>query len=344
MNIPKLGKKIFKPIILFDNKHTTTIKKEEENHEYEELIEQHRVKIKQMLDQNAQLWENEWRYYSGASEITSIEQVSPKEHIDEQKQTNFPERNNESHHYSQSSRHSSEFSSPIAISTLEPQTRNTTPPPLFHHERTFSIGNESTHSDIRDDLSTSSSSHVKRPSVSYPLEPEEDDDSNFIGEPFNPSYNPYSSKKRRRGNLPKEVTEFLKRWLILHKKHPYPTEREKQRLADETGLMVNQISNWFINARRRILQPLLESENRQIRIIRDKTIYNNYPLVDSDTTNDGQGSIDNSKYSYNHRRYYYRSDEETASHQYSGPPPWTSLSEKLPSMNVLEKDEAVFKD
>lgn len=55
----------------------------------------------------------------------------------------------------------------------------------------------------------------------------------------------------------------MKRWLILHKKHPYPTEREKQILADETGLMVNQISNWFINARRRILQPLLESENKQ---------------------------------------------------------------------------------
>jgi hypothetical protein len=196
------------------------------------------------------------------------------------------------------------------MNILEPQTRNPTPPPLFHHERTFSIGNESTQSDIGNDLSSSSSSHLKRLSVSYPIEPEEDDDSNFITEPFNPSYGSYGSKKRRRGNLPKEVTEFLKGWLILHKKHPYPTEREKQRLADETGLMVNQISNWFINARRRILQPLLESENQQIRIIRDKTIYNNYPLVDSDTTNDGQGSIDSSKYSYNHRRYYYRSDEE----------------------------------
>ncbi|OAD72245.1 Homeodomain-like DNA binding domain-containing transcription factor, partial [Phycomyces blakesleeanus NRRL 1555(-)] len=58
-------------------------------------------------------------------------------------------------------------------------------------------------------------------------------------------------KKRRRGNLPKEVTEFLKTWLVRHKKHPYPTEKEKLELAYRTGLTVNQISNWFINARRR---------------------------------------------------------------------------------------------
>jgi hypothetical protein len=86
----------------------------------------------------------------------------------------------------------------------------------------------------------------------------------FINEPeFHHTYRPNISRKRRRENLPKQVTEFLKQWLVLHKKHPYPTEREKQKLADETGLMVNQISNWFINARRRILQPLIESENRQ---------------------------------------------------------------------------------
>lgn len=70
-----------------------------------------------------------------------------------------------------------------------------------------------------------------------------------------------TQKKRRRGNLPKEVTEFLKGWLVDHKKHPYPSEKEKIQLANRTGLTVNQISNWFINARRRILQPMLESES-----------------------------------------------------------------------------------
>lgn len=74
-------------------------------------------------------------------------------------------------------------------------------------------------------------------------------------------------KKRRRGNLPKEVTEFLKRWLVQHKKHPYPSEKEKIDLAHQTGLTVNQISNWFINARRRILQPMLESEGIQAHLL-----------------------------------------------------------------------------
>lgn len=84
----------------------------------------------------------------------------------------------------------------------------------------------------------------------------------FIVEPrYHLVYNPNFGRKRKRENLPKNVTEYLKDWLIIHKKHPYPTEKEKQQLAEETGLTVSQISNWFINARRRILQPLLESES-----------------------------------------------------------------------------------
>ncbi|KAI7877591.1 hypothetical protein K492DRAFT_171616 [Lichtheimia hyalospora FSU 10163] len=76
-----------------------------------------------------------------------------------------------------------------------------------------------------------------------------------------------STSKRRRGNLPKQVTEYLKSWLVDHKQHPYPSEKEKLHLAQQTGLTVNQISNWFINARRRILQPMLESESLQARLI-----------------------------------------------------------------------------
>lgn len=61
--------------------------------------------------------------------------------------------------------------------------------------------------------------------------------------------------KRRRGNLPKSTTALLRTWLYDHTQHPYPSEEEKTTLATQTGLTLNQISNWFINARRRILQP-----------------------------------------------------------------------------------------
>ncbi|CAG8509408.1 26575_t:CDS:2 [Gigaspora margarita] len=67
--------------------------------------------------------------------------------------------------------------------------------------------------------------------------------------------------KKRRGNLPKATTALLKDWLARHKKHPYPTEEEKQGLAKKTALNLQQISNWFINARRRHLPLMLNSTN-----------------------------------------------------------------------------------
>lgn len=65
--------------------------------------------------------------------------------------------------------------------------------------------------------------------------------------------------RKRRGNLPKTVTAVLKQWLIDHCRNPYPTEAEKTGLKDKTGLTLNQISNWFINARRRLLPQILDT-------------------------------------------------------------------------------------
>ncbi|ORX52471.1 hypothetical protein DM01DRAFT_1408336 [Hesseltinella vesiculosa] len=67
--------------------------------------------------------------------------------------------------------------------------------------------------------------------------------------------------KRRRGNLPKPVTSILKKWLLEHCRNPYPTEDEKLLLKDQTQLTLNQISNWFINARRRTLPIILARLN-----------------------------------------------------------------------------------
>ena len=60
---------------------------------------------------------------------------------------------------------------------------------------------------------------------------------------------------RRRGKLPKAVIYYLKTWLLEHEDHPYPTEEEKRGFCETTGLDISQVSNWFVNARRRILAP-----------------------------------------------------------------------------------------
>ncbi|KAK2783291.1 hypothetical protein FQN53_009279 [Emmonsiellopsis sp. PD_33] len=67
--------------------------------------------------------------------------------------------------------------------------------------------------------------------------------------------------KKRRGNLPKPVTDILRAWFHEHLDHPYPSEEDKQMFITRTGLTISQISNWFINARRRQL-PALRNQVR----------------------------------------------------------------------------------
>ncbi|KAK0622854.1 hypothetical protein B0T14DRAFT_494426 [Immersiella caudata] len=68
-----------------------------------------------------------------------------------------------------------------------------------------------------------------------------------------------NKQRKRRGNLPKETTDKLRHWFMNHLNHPYPTEDEKQKLMQQTGLQMNQISNWFINARRRQLPAMINN-------------------------------------------------------------------------------------
>lgn len=57
-----------------------------------------------------------------------------------------------------------------------------------------------------------------------------------IGEPLD------SRGKRRRGNLPKPVTDILRAWFHEHLDHPYPTEEDKQIFMSRTGLSISQVS------------------------------------------------------------------------------------------------------
>jgi hypothetical protein len=56
-----------------------------------------------------------------------------------------------------------------------------------------------------------------------------------------------SRSKRRRGNLPKPVTDILKQWFHEHLDHPYPSEEDKQMFIARTGLSISQVSNGHIH-------------------------------------------------------------------------------------------------
>lgn len=58
--------------------------------------------------------------------------------------------------------------------------------------------------------------------------------------------------------LPDHAVAVLKTWLYENFLHPYPTDSDKQMLAQQTGLSKNQVSNWFINARVRLWKPMVE--------------------------------------------------------------------------------------
>lgn len=51
--------------------------------------------------------------------------------------------------------------------------------------------------------------------------------------------------------FPRAAVKVLKDWMLMHIDHPYPTDEEKEDLKQQTGLSLNQISNWMANTRRR---------------------------------------------------------------------------------------------
>lgn len=67
---------------------------------------------------------------------------------------------------------------------------------------------------------------------------------------------------KKRGIFPKQATNILRAWLFQNLTHPYPSEEQKKQLSQQTGLTILQVNNWFINARRRIVQPMIDSSNR----------------------------------------------------------------------------------
>jgi hypothetical protein len=89
----------------------------------------------------------------------------------------------------------------------------------------------------------------KKPKSSKRRSDDEDSDSYSGSTTF--SQNESSSKKRSR--LPPNSVAIFRHWLFNHLESPYPSEEEKEELAQKAGLRITQVNNWFTNARRRIL-------------------------------------------------------------------------------------------
>ena len=65
-----------------------------------------------------------------------------------------------------------------------------------------------------------------------------------------------SSSTKRRSNFTSSTRQILVQWLKKNRENPYPTQEEKLELMKKTSLSLKQCSNWFINARRRMLKDI----------------------------------------------------------------------------------------
>ncbi|CAJ1949267.1 unnamed protein product [Cylindrotheca closterium] len=76
-----------------------------------------------------------------------------------------------------------------------------------------------------------------------------------------------SNKKgpRKTSSLPTETVEYLKAWMMSpeHIAHPYPTEPEKAQIMADTGIELKQLTNWFVNNRKRYWKPRVEARLQQ---------------------------------------------------------------------------------
>jgi len=56
---------------------------------------------------------------------------------------------------------------------------------------------------------------------------------------------------RRHQQLPEEAVDIMNEWFTEHINNPYPTQIEKERLADECKITIKQVTAWFSNRRNR---------------------------------------------------------------------------------------------
>ena len=112
---------------------------------------------------------------------------------------------------------------------------------------------------------------------------EEEEEEEYVPAPSPPpSPRPYIRASRgsrsaghdhKKAALSPRAVEYLKAWMMspAHIEHPYPTEDEKVRIMRATGIELKQLTNWFVNNRKRYWKPRVE-EMRRRGAEKDKTL------------------------------------------------------------------------
>ena len=70
---------------------------------------------------------------------------------------------------------------------------------------------------------------------------------------------------KKKTALSQYAVQYLKNWMLspAHIEHPYPTEEEKVQIMKTTGIEIKQLTNWFVNNRKRYWKPKVEEYKRR---------------------------------------------------------------------------------
>ncbi|CAF0998034.1 unnamed protein product [Rotaria sp. Silwood1] len=112
--------------------------------------------------------------------------------------------------------------------------------------------------------SSSSTIQYSHQSIDETDKSSENFESSIEGDYYEENDDNNKRRQKKRGIFPKAATSLMRAWLFQHLNHPYPSEEQKKILARETNLNILQVNNWFINARRRIVQPMIDQSNRAV--------------------------------------------------------------------------------
>jgi hypothetical protein len=77
--------------------------------------------------------------------------------------------------------------------------------------------------------------------------------------------------KKGKNKIPKRALGTLKTWLSDHYQDPYPSSIEKIKIAEEAGISVKQVQNWFTNIRGRVWKRSNAQEKFSM-MIQDKLV------------------------------------------------------------------------